>query len=71
MVAHNPLHRSGRAAFPHPAFALGDDAHAAQWIVMAEGNGRQPAFTLVPFAGVYLRLFSIPERPASRLKRES
>ncbi len=24
-----PLHGSGRAGFPHPALALGDDAHAA------------------------------------------
>jgi len=28
MIAHNPLHRSGRAALPHPAPALGDDAEA-------------------------------------------
>ena len=26
MVAHNPLHRSGRAGLPHPAPVLGDDA---------------------------------------------
>jgi len=29
MIAHNPLHGSGQAVFPHPALALGDDAHAA------------------------------------------
>jgi hypothetical protein len=29
MIAHNPLHGSGQAALPHPALALGDDAHAA------------------------------------------
>jgi hypothetical protein len=29
MIAHNPLHGSGQAEFPHPALALGDDAHAA------------------------------------------
>lgn len=28
MVTHRPLHRSGRAAFPHPAPASGDDAKA-------------------------------------------
>ncbi len=28
MVTHNPLHRSGRAGFPHPALASGDDATA-------------------------------------------
>ena len=29
MIAHNPLHGSGQAGFPHPALALGNDAHAA------------------------------------------
>ena len=29
MIAHNPLHGSGQAEFPHPALALGEDAHAA------------------------------------------
>jgi hypothetical protein len=29
MVAHDPLHRSGLAVFPHPALASGDDAEAA------------------------------------------
>ncbi len=36
MIAHNPLHGSGRAALPHPALALGDDAHAAQGIGMTD-----------------------------------
>jgi len=34
MIAHNPLHGSGQAGFPHPALALGDNAHAAQGIGM-------------------------------------
>jgi hypothetical protein len=29
MIAHNPLHGSEQAEFPHSALALGDDAHAA------------------------------------------
>jgi len=29
VIPHNPLHGSGRAGLPHPALALGDDAHAA------------------------------------------
>ena len=29
MVAHDPLHGSGRAELPHPALALGDNARAA------------------------------------------
>ena len=43
MVTHNPLHRSGRAGFPHPALALGDDAKAAQRIFMVDANRRKPA----------------------------
>ena len=35
-IAHDPLHGSGRADFPHPALTLGDDAHAAQRIRMIE-----------------------------------
>ncbi len=31
-TTHDPLHGSGRAGFPHPALALGDNAHAAQRI---------------------------------------
>src|SRR5437867_4327516 len=42
MVAHNPLHRSGRAALPHPAPALGDDAEANEWVRMPDADGRQP-----------------------------
>lgn len=29
MIAHNPLHGSGQAGFPHPALALGSDAMTA------------------------------------------
>src|SRR6202140_4890306 len=50
MITHNPLHGSGRAVFPHPALALGDDAHAAQWIGMTDGGQRQPASDEAPHA---------------------
>jgi hypothetical protein len=43
MVAHNPLNRSGRADFPHPALASGDDAEAAQRIRMMDARNGQPA----------------------------
>lgn len=43
MIAHNPLHRSVRAVFPHTAPASGDDAHAPQRIGMANIGGRKPA----------------------------
>ena len=48
MIAHNPLHGSGQAALPHPALALGNDAHAAQRIGMTDGRQRQPASDEAP-----------------------
>src|SRR5260370_11557744 len=42
VIAHDPLHGSGRADFPHPALTSGNDAHAAQWIRMIYACGRQP-----------------------------
>ena len=42
VIAHDPLHGSGRADFPHPALTSGNDAHAAQWIRMMDACGRQP-----------------------------
>ena len=41
-VAHHPLHRSGRAALPHPALALGEDAKAHQRVRMTHCRGRKP-----------------------------
>jgi hypothetical protein len=43
MVTHNPLHGSGRADFPHPALASGDDAKPPQRIGVADLGGRQVA----------------------------
>ncbi len=43
MVTPDPLHRSGRAAFPHPALASGDDAKTSEWIGMTDANRGQPA----------------------------
>ena len=42
MIAHNPLHRSGRARFTHPALALGDDAKSPQGIGMTDIGIRKP-----------------------------
>ena len=50
MFAHNPLHGSGRAGFPHPALALGDNAHAPQRIGMTDRRQRQPASDEAPHA---------------------
>src|SRR5580698_11648460 len=50
MIAHNPLHGSGRAGVPHPALALGDDAHATQGIGMTDSRPRQPASDETPHA---------------------
>src|SRR5262249_31373837 len=43
MIAHDPLHGSGRAALPHPALALGDDAEAHEGIWMADDGRRKPS----------------------------
>jgi hypothetical protein len=48
MIAHNPLHGSGQAEFPHPALALGEDARAAQGTGMTDGRQRQPASNEAP-----------------------
>jgi hypothetical protein len=50
MIAHNPLHRSGQAGFPHPALTLGNNAHAAQGIGMTDRRQRQPASDEAPHA---------------------
>jgi hypothetical protein len=50
MIAHNPLHGSGQAGFPHPALALGEDAYASQGIGMTDGRQRQPASDEAPHA---------------------
>lgn len=48
MVTHDPLHGSGRADFPHPALALGDDDHASQRIRMLDANRREAAVNQPP-----------------------
>src|SRR5882762_9197744 len=55
-ITHDPLHGSGRAGLPHPALALGDNAHAAQRIGMTDRRQRQPASDEAPH--------SVPENPA-------
>jgi len=50
MIAHSPLHGSGQAGFPHPALALGDDAHATERVGMTDGRHRQPASDEAPHA---------------------
>src|SRR6516225_7499181 len=47
-ITHDPLHGSGRAGFPHPALALGDNAHTPQRIGMTDRGQRQPASDETP-----------------------
>src|SRR5258706_2544411 len=49
MITHNP-HGSGQADFTHPAFALGDNAHAAQGLGMTDDRYGQPAVDKAPHA---------------------
>jgi hypothetical protein len=41
-IAPHPPHRSGRAAFPHPALASGNDAQPSRGIGMIDTGGWQP-----------------------------
>src|SRR5467141_1435671 len=50
MIARNPLHGSGQAGFPHPALALGNDAHASQGIGMTDSRQWQPTVNEAPHA---------------------
>ena len=42
IIADHPLHRSGRAALPHPAPTSGGDAQALRGIGMTDAGGREP-----------------------------
>ena len=42
IIADHPLHRSGRAALPHPAPTLGDDAQTHEGIRVTDSRGREP-----------------------------
>jgi hypothetical protein len=42
-VTHHPLHRSGRAALPHPAPTLGNNAKPHERVRMTNAHGRKPA----------------------------
>src|SRR5262245_63986319 len=43
MVAHNPLHGSGRAVLLHPALALGNNAKTLPGIRVTHASQREPA----------------------------
>ncbi len=48
MIAHDPLHGSGRAGFPHPALTLGGDAQAVPRIRVHDADRGQPAVDIPP-----------------------
>src|SRR5206468_6694522 len=64
MVTHNPLHRSRRAALPHRAPALGNDAEASPRIRVTDTRGRKPAVHVAvePLRREAVRLAAAPER---------
>src|SRR5580692_3936165 len=75
-ITHDPLHGSGQAGLPHPALALGNDAHAAQRIGMTDRRHRQPAsdeapHTIPPDAAVLAppRQRTMPKPPDSESKQ--
>jgi hypothetical protein len=69
MVAHDPLHGSGRADFPHPALTSGNDAHAAQRERMIDPRIRQPVVdqALHSFSPKMAPLASAQKRPVPEL----
>src|SRR5438445_2840365 len=64
-IARNPLHRSGRAALPHPAPALGDNAEADEGRGMADTCGWKPPVDVSPhpFPRQMMRLAAALEGP--------
>ena len=50
MIAHDPLHRSGRAELPHPAPTLGKNAQARERIRMTNTSRRKPSHDVAPRA---------------------
>ena len=57
MVAHNPLHRSGQAALPHPAPTLGGERQALVRIGVTDARWWQPA--------VDIATHTLPRQPVS------
>ena len=50
MIAHNPLHRSGRAELPHPAPTLGKNAQAHERIRLTYLSRREPSLDVARYA---------------------
>src|SRR5262252_8066148 len=48
MIAHDPLHKAGRAALPHPASTLGKNAQAHERIGMTDTSRRKPSRKVAP-----------------------
>src|SRR5438128_2169873 len=64
-IARNPLHRSGRAALPHPAPASGDNAEADEGIGVTDTRGWKPPVDVSPhpFPRQMVRLAAALEGP--------
>ena len=74
IIADHPLHRSGRAALPHPAPTSGSDAQALGRIGMADASGRKPGVEQQPHAspGQVITLTPMPQhRPPHAPDREA
>src|SRR5690606_3826699 len=63
MIAHSPLHRSRRAALPHRAPALGDDAKPLRRPGVADARGGKPAgdVAVETFPGWRMAVATSPE----------
>src|SRR5262245_13272176 len=63
-IAEHPLHRSGRADFPHPAPTSGDDAKSLERIGMTGSGRRQPSRDVArhPCPGQAMTASATPKR---------
>jgi hypothetical protein len=68
MIAHNPLHRSGREALPHPAPTSGTNAKTHPGIGMANPNRGKPSSnqSLHSLPGQTMPLASMPQYPTPK-----
>jgi hypothetical protein len=68
MIAHDPLHRSGRAELPHPAPTLGDDAQAHERIRMTNTSRWELSRNKAPHAAPWqvVTLAATAQLPSAR-----
>jgi len=67
MFAHNPLHGSGQAGFPHPALALAPDGTFHFLLLQRRRPGGRNLRGRIP--GPHVPLSTLRRRPCERLRK--